>query len=89
MGIFVWVQNLFDSIRNSVDFVAPVLLRIYLVPVFLIAGSNKWNPLATDGTLNPVEGLASVAEWLGNPEWGLGLPFPLLMIVGIAVLPVK
>ena len=81
MGLVVWAQNLFDSIRNSVDFVAPVLLRIYLVPVFFVAGSNKWNPLAEDGTLNPAEGLADVANWFGNPDWGLGLPFPLLMAI--------
>ena len=79
MGLIVWAQSLFDSIRNGVDFIAPILLRIYLVPVFFIAGSNKWNPLAENGTLNPVEGLADVANWFGNPDWGLGLPFPLLM----------
>ena len=65
MGLIVWAQNIFDSIRNSVDFIAPILLRIYLVPVFFIAGSNKWNPLAEHGTLNPVEGLADVAIWFG------------------------
>ena len=79
MGFFVVIQNYFDRIRNSVDFVAPLLLRIYLVPVFFVAGSNKWNPLAEDGTFNPVIGLADTANWFGNPDWGLGLPFPLLM----------
>lgn len=81
MGIFVWCQNLFDAIRNSVDFIGPLLLRIYLVPVFFVAGSNKWNPFAEGGTFNPAEGLASVADWFGNPDWGLGLPFPLLMAI--------
>lgn len=71
-------QDLLGLARH-VDFVAPLLLRLYLVPVFFVAGSNKWNPLASDGSLNPAEGLASVAEWFGNPEWGLGLPAPLLM----------
>ena len=81
MGIFVWCQNLFDTIRNSLDFIGPLLLRIYLVPVFFVAGSNKWNPFAENGTFNPAEGLASVADWFGNPDWGLGLPFPLLMAI--------
>ncbi|MGR8950581.1 MAG: HvfX family Cu-binding RiPP maturation protein [Gammaproteobacteria bacterium] len=79
MGLFIWCQNLFDRIRNGVDFIGPLLLRIYLVPVFFIAGSNKWSPFEDGGTFNPAEGLASTADWFGNPDWGLGLPFPLLM----------
>lgn len=71
-------QDVLDGFRYA-DFVAPVLLRIYLVPVFFLAGSNKWNPLAEGGTLNPAKGLESVAAWFGNPDWGLGLPAPLLM----------
>ena len=67
------------GLSKHVDFVAPVLLRLYLVPVFFVAGSNKWNPLAEDGTFNPAEGLADIANWFGNPDWGLGLPAPLLM----------
>lgn len=82
MGILIWAQNLFDKVRGHLDFIAPLLLRLYLVPVFFIAGSNKWSPsLAEGGTLNPAEGLKNVAEWFGNPDWGLGLPAPLLMAV--------
>ncbi|MEM7468931.1 MAG: DoxX family protein [Pseudomonadota bacterium] len=81
MGLFVWCQNLFDTIRNSFDFIGPVLLRIYLVPVFFVAGANKWNPFAEGGTFNPAEGLSDVANWFGNPDWGLGLPAPLLMAI--------
>lgn len=79
MGILIWWQNLFDKIRKGLDFIPSLLLRIYLVPVFFIAGSNKWNPVAEGGTFNPAEGLADVANWFGNPDWGLGLPAPLLM----------
>jgi len=46
---------------------APLLLRLYLVPVFWVAGMNK------------VDGFDSVVEWFGNSEWGLGLPMPTLM----------
>lgn len=67
------------NLSRHLDFLAPLLLRLYLVPVFFVAGSNKWNPLAEDSTFNPAEGLANVAEWFGNPDWGLGLPAPLLM----------
>lgn len=52
---------------QPLDFFAPLLLRLYLAPVFWMAGMNK---------LNAFE---STAQWFGNPDWGLGLPFPYLM----------
>ncbi len=59
-------QDLLDKIK-CIDFLGPLLLRLYLVPVFWAAGRNKMN--AFDST----------AEWFGNKEWGLGLPAPELM----------
>ncbi len=61
-----WAQNILDSFR-AIDFLGPLALRLYLAPVFWVAGTNKWN--AIDNTI----------EWFGNPDWGLGLPFPTLM----------
>ena len=52
---------------QQLDFLAPLLLRMYLVPVFWMAGSKK------------VEGFDGIVEWFGNSDWGLGLPFPLIM----------
>ncbi len=49
------------------DGLAPLLLRLYLAPIMLQAGWNKLSHF--DAT----------AAWFGNPEWGLGLPFPELM----------
>lgn len=46
---------------------APLLLRLYLAPVLLQAGWNKY--IHFDDTVN----------WFGNAEWGLGLPFPALL----------
>ncbi len=66
-------QDIFDKIRSYVDFIGPLLLRIYIVPVFWVASNNKWNPLNSDSSLD------SVIQWFGNTEWGLGLPFPTLM----------
>ncbi|MBT8445891.1 MAG: DoxX family protein [Gammaproteobacteria bacterium] len=80
VGLLNWCQNMLDKFR-SLDFVAAVLLRLYLVPVFFLAGSNKWNPFAEGGTLNPTEGLKDIAAWFGNPDWGLGLPAPMLMAI--------
>ncbi len=49
------------------DGLGPLLLRLYLAPVFLQAG---WTKFAS---------FEATAAWLGNPDWGLGLPFPYLM----------
>ena len=54
-------------LRASLDFLGPLALRLYLVPVFWVAGMNK------------VAGFDSTVEWFGNAEWGLGLPAPVLL----------
>jgi putative oxidoreductase len=58
---------------RQLDFLAPLALRLYLVPVFWMAANNKWNPFDSDSSLD------SVIDWFGNTDWGLGLPFPELM----------
>lgn len=55
------------------DFLAPLALRLYLAPAFWIAANRKWNPFDANSSL------ASTAEWFGNADWGLGLPFPEVM----------
>lgn len=60
------LQGLMDSTK-AVDFLGPLALRLYLVPVFWVAGTNK------------LDGMDNVIAWFGNPDWGLGLPFPTLM----------
>lgn len=49
------------------DFLGPLALRLYLVPIFWMAGTKK------------LGSFDSTVEWFGNPDWGLGLPFPLFM----------
>ena len=71
-------QDIFDKIRSYVDFIGPLLLRMYIVPVFWVASTNKWNPFAENGTFNPIEGLKHTAEWFGG---SLGMPFPELMAI--------
>ncbi len=58
----------FDKAR-AVDFLAPLLMRFYLAPVFWMAGTKKF--------IN----FTSTAEWFGNSEWGLGLPVPYLLVI--------
>lgn len=55
-----------DATRIA-DFLGPLALRLYLVPVFWVAGTNK------------LGNMDDVIAWFGNPDWGLGLPFPALM----------
>jgi len=60
------LQMLLDRTRQ-IDFLAPLLLRLYLVPVFWMAGIQKYNSFE------------DTAAWFGNPDWGLGLPLPSFM----------
>lgn len=64
--VFQRLQALLDFTRSA-DFVALVMLRLYLSPVFWMAGMNK------------LANMESTIEWFGNPDWGLGLPLPALM----------
>jgi len=81
------LQDILDAFR-AVDFLGPLALRLYLAPVFWIAGSNK------------LAHFEDTAAWFGNPDWGLGLPMPgllaglatgtevigaLLLLLGLAV----
>lgn len=58
-----------DKTRKA-DMLAPLLLRLYLAPVFWTAANNKLNPFNMESSLQPV------VDWF---EHGLGLPFPKLM----------
>jgi uncharacterized membrane protein YphA (DoxX/SURF4 family) len=66
LALALRAQRLLDATR-AVDFLAPLALRLYLAPVFWMAGTNK------------LAAFDSTVEWFGNPDWGLGLPLPWLM----------
>ncbi|MEP1743261.1 MAG: DoxX family protein [Kangiellaceae bacterium] len=53
--------------NNILSGLGPLALRLFLFPVFWVAGMNKLN------------GFESIVEWFGNPDWGLGLPMPTVM----------
>lgn len=71
-GIATGIKGLMDKTRAA-DFLAPLLLRLYLAPIFWVAANNKWNPFDADSSLE------NTINWFGNPDWGLGLPFPEVM----------
>jgi uncharacterized membrane protein YphA (DoxX/SURF4 family) len=62
----IQLQRLLDTTRG-LDFLGPLALRLYLVPIFWMAGNKK------------LEDMDSIVQWFGNPDWGLGLPFPEVM----------
>jgi uncharacterized membrane protein YphA (DoxX/SURF4 family) len=63
-GWYYSIHNGIFSRLQYLDGLAPLALRLYLAPVFWMAGTKK------------LAGIDSTIEWFGNPEWGLGLPFP-------------
>jgi len=60
------IHDILDS-TSKLDFLAPLLLRLFLGIIFIAAGLQK------------ATGFEDIVNWFGNPEWGLGLPFPWLM----------
>ncbi|MGR8929658.1 MAG: HvfX family Cu-binding RiPP maturation protein [Gammaproteobacteria bacterium] len=68
-----FVRRACDRARH-LDFIAPLLLRLYLAPVMWMAGSKKF------------ANFSDTAEWFGNTEWGLGLPMPYLLVFLVALL---
>ena len=67
--MIAWLQRLDGLLATlrRLDFLGPLALRLYLAPVFWMAGTNK------------LGSMESTIAWFGNPEWGLGLPLPTLM----------
>ncbi|MCY4419709.1 MAG: DoxX family membrane protein [Gammaproteobacteria bacterium] len=62
------LQDILDRFR-AIDFLGPLALRLYLAPVFIAVGLHKFMHLE------------DIASWFGNPDWGLGLPAPMLMAI--------
>lgn len=55
-----------DATRRA-DFLAPLAMRLYLVPIFWQAGLQKY------------QNFGDTVDWFGDRMSGLGLPFPWLM----------
>ncbi len=74
-GFTILTLNLCDKAK-FLDFLAPLAIRLYLVPVFWMAGTKKF------------ANFSSTVEWFGNEEWGLGLPLPFLLTLLVALVEV-
>lgn len=55
------------AVLQHLDGVPNLLLRLILAPVMMQAGYNKFMHFS------------DTVSWFGNPDWGLGLPFPTLL----------
>lgn len=71
-ALYYAAQDQLGKLSKHLDGLPSLVLRLYLVPVLWMAGSQKID----SSTLMPY---SNTVEWFGNPEWGLGLPLPMLM----------
>jgi len=55
------------SLSHFSQQVSALCLRLYLAPIFWMAGMSK------------LSAFEDTVAWFGNDDWGLGLPFPWLM----------
>ena len=69
--IMTWCDKI-----QFLDFLAPLALRLYLVPIFWMAGTKKF------------ANFSSTVEWFGNDDYGLGLPMPFLLVFLVALVEV-
>lgn len=61
-----WYQRI-GLFFTPFDGLPALAIRLYLVPVFWMAGTSKLN------------NFESTVAWFGNVDWGLGLPLPWLL----------
>ncbi|ALO34852.1 quinol oxidase [Colwellia sp. MT41] len=74
-----YYQRFLSQLKHF-DGIPALLLRLYLAPVFIMAGFSKTQLLNEDVTgFSAILADASIIAWFGNSDWGLGLPFPALL----------
>ena len=67
-GTLESINDRFVGGLNHLEGIGPLLLRLFLAPVMIQAG---WTKFAS---------FEDTVAWMGNADWGLGLPFPELMV---------
>jgi uncharacterized membrane protein YphA (DoxX/SURF4 family) len=72
-------QKFIQKLKNFEGLPA-LLLRLYLAPIFIMAGYGKMQFLDPEvtGFTNFLTS-PDIIAWFGNAQWGLGLPFPALL----------
>ncbi len=80
INLGIKLDKLFGKLRAPLDFSAPLLLRIFLAPIFIKAGYGKLQLGSEEaGLFQKLLADPNVVAWFGNPDWGLGLPAPDLL----------
>ncbi len=69
----IFYQKIVITLQR-LDFIPLLLLRLYLAPVMMQAGWTK------------LQNFESTLSWFANPDWGLGLPAPELMLCLVILL---
>lgn len=67
VSLYYQLINLLTPVIRNLQGIVPLAIRLYLVPVFWMAGTHK------------LASFQDTVDWFGNTEYGLGLPFPWLM----------
>lgn len=79
MLLISFYHKLLDKL-HYVNGLPAFLIRLYLAPVFIMAGYSKLQ--LSDPSVSGIEQFFAspdIVQWLGNADWGLGLPFPELL----------
>ena len=74
-----YYQGFLAQLKNF-DGIPALLIRLYLAPVFIMAGFSKTQLLNEDVSgFSAIMADPNIIAWFGNSDWGLGLPFPALL----------
>ena len=73
VDLYYLVHTGIFSRLKYIDGLGTLALRLYLAPVFWMAGTHKID------LANGIMPFQSTVDWFGNPDWGLGLPAPELL----------
>ena len=68
MQKIIALQTLLINNLNRINWLGPLALRLYLAPIFIGVGAHKF------------ANWEDMVAWFGNPDWGLGLPMPAVMV---------
>lgn len=79
MSIYTLYQNIVNRLPLF-DGIPAFLIRLFLAPVFIMAGYAKLQLGDPDVSgLMSLTASPNIIAWFGDEEWGLGLPFPTLL----------
>ena len=74
-----YYQSFLSQLKHF-DGIPALLIRLYLAPVFIMAGFSKTQLLNEEVTgFSAFLADPNIIAWFGNSDWGLGLPFPALL----------